>query len=1012
MGTSIDVDIDRLIGDKIASPPAIIPLEVGGFLDGLDIHDAPEFSLWKDRQQARLLPWIKQALAVLIDECRRRGDHRQIEHLADRMLSLDELSEDAIRAKMEARAMAGDRLTALQIYEGWKERLAEELGASPSERVEGIAVRLRRRGWERSSAQIKPSVPTLHWRDRYFIGRGSEYRALYEAFESTRSGTPRHALVLGDSGVGKTTLVSRLTTAAALEGAAVARVQCYDLEREIPYATLGALVHTLLDRPGAAATAPESLSDLARIVPDVRLRFPSVPSAEHSQGETARIRLTEAVLQLLTSIADDQPVILVVDDLHLADEASLGALHLVLRRAINHPIMAVMISRPAELVHAPQAARLREPGDKLALEEIEVPPLTGEESRQLLDSLVTDSEPPPSSSVRRAMVRAANGFPMALELLAQDWQASGNQSLVLSLDAMTTEMGRNHGPSALFQQVLERASQALDPRTRNVLHLAAMLGRRLNDVHLYAIADLTVGETMAGMSQLTAARILRDNGHGLEFANELLRTAAYVGIPSPLRRVLHSSLSDWFIEEANKGIQGLGLEIAWHCLRAGRAAEASSYLLQGAQDAMIGGALDAAERALSTALPHLSASDRDRAALLLTEVLQEQGRWVESARTLLECRSCNDSQLATVLRIFADHRTHHLGPERACADVNTLIATADSTDDSALRIKAIRVASRLMPDVRDERLAREVLAALDRTVAIMGSGVDDGALELVRAQVLYHAGLHQASLQQLTACAKRHAERGTMNTAVGEVHVGLGAIGCYEGRYEAASGHFQGAYAIFARIGNEAAQTSTAAQIALCCGRLGDYRGQVRWSRIGSATTVASAYNLLQFAYYEAFALAMLGDAKGAVDRMGVLESQAECFSSPWLIQAWRFAKADISQLCGHEAAALAFAVVATHHPTPLLHATSFAGAYARWLAMISATKGRVDAVTREIDTLRDQLHLYDALDQVEILCACEIGRDTSVPAPDRSGLTVRLSKLPPSVVDQLRRLGMARAIS
>ena len=113
------------------------PLEVAAFLDGFDIPDSLEFTHWKDRQQARLLPLIKDALVILIDRCRRTGDSRQIERLADRMLALDELSEEAIRAKMEARAFAGDRLTALEFYEAWRIKLAEELQAVPSESGRG-----------------------------------------------------------------------------------------------------------------------------------------------------------------------------------------------------------------------------------------------------------------------------------------------------------------------------------------------------------------------------------------------------------------------------------------------------------------------------------------------------------------------------------------------------------------------------------------------------------------------------------------------------------------------------------------------------------------------------------------------------------------------------------------------------------------------------------------------------------------------------------------------------------
>src|SRR3954454_8972706 len=335
----VTLDLERLRAGDILGTEVTGPLEVAAFLDGFDINDSAEFTHWKDQQQARLLPIIKDAMLVLIDRCRRTGDTRQIEQVADRMLALDELSEDAIRAKMEARAFAGDRLTALEIFEAWKKKLAEELQAVPSEMVEGIAVRLRRRGWERTTLANIPNVPTDQWRNRPFVGRAAEYKALYEQWETAKQGTASHALVLGDSGVGKTTLVQRLTTAAGLEGAAISRVQCYDLEKEIPYSTLSGLVLGLLDRPGVSATSPEALAEISRTAPHVRQRFPDLPKPSESQGETARIRLTESVLEMLSAIAEEHPVILVVDDLHLADDVSLAGLHLIMRRVHRQALM-------------------------------------------------------------------------------------------------------------------------------------------------------------------------------------------------------------------------------------------------------------------------------------------------------------------------------------------------------------------------------------------------------------------------------------------------------------------------------------------------------------------------------------------------------------------------------------------------------------------------------------------------------------------------------------------------
>src|SRR4051812_8692363 len=118
-------DLERLAAGDLFASEDRPTLEVAGFLDGFEVADAHEFMLWKEGQHARWLPEIRAALVRLMDRCRRTGDSRQIEHLADRMLLLDELSEEGIRAKMEARAFAGDRLTALRVYEAWQARLAE-----------------------------------------------------------------------------------------------------------------------------------------------------------------------------------------------------------------------------------------------------------------------------------------------------------------------------------------------------------------------------------------------------------------------------------------------------------------------------------------------------------------------------------------------------------------------------------------------------------------------------------------------------------------------------------------------------------------------------------------------------------------------------------------------------------------------------------------------------------------------------------------------------------------------
>ena len=136
---------------------------------------------------------------------------------------------------------------------------------------------------------------------------------------------------------------------------------------------------------------------------------------------------------------------------------------------------------------------------------------------------------------------------MVLELLYQDWESHGNGSLALSVEDMTGDLGGASAIPEVYPKALERLVRSVDPCTQSVLNLASVLGRRLNDVSLYMIADLSVGQTMTGMAELVSRRVLRDGGKGLEFVNELVRTAAYLGVPSPLRRALHSHIADRLI---------------------------------------------------------------------------------------------------------------------------------------------------------------------------------------------------------------------------------------------------------------------------------------------------------------------------------------------------------------------------------------------------------------------------------------------------------------------------------
>jgi tetratricopeptide (TPR) repeat protein len=867
-----------------------------------------------------------------------------------------------MRAKLEARALAGDRLIALRLFEEWKDKLRRELAAFPSPEIEDIVARLRRGGWERTTISDMPILPPEPGRDRPFIGRSRQYEELYGLWEDLKGGRQTHSLLIGDSGVGKTTLVERLTSAASLEGAAVARVQSYDLERSIPFATLGGLTLRLLDASGSSATSAESLSELARAIPDVRRRFPNLPLAIDSRGETARLRLTEAFQELLTSVADEHPVILVIDDLHLADEASLAVLHLVLRRVTHLRVMVILTARPGELTRSSQGTLLRSNLAKTGARDITLPPFDMSATRELLTALLAHDTQKPSAMAQRAIAQASGGYPMVLELLVQDWRANGAASAAIGLDAMTLEFTGGAGLAEAYGRIFPRLSGGLEPATRNALDLASILGFRLNDLTLYSIVDLSLGQTMAAVGQLSDLRILRESGKGLEFTNELIRAHAYAAIPSPVRRALHASVADRLLHSECHRTPGVGLEIAWHCMRAGRTLEAIPHLLSGATQAIRGGA----------ALPSLEGDDLVSAQILLVEALQEQGRWRDSLETLdalkdIENRTQETFALAALAKGYLGLPTTEW--LEFLPSLKEIMNTGVSTQD---RIRAARAVAHATSQLRNRELASEMLNALDK-INVSDQDVDARShLGVARALLLYQAGRIESSYQLANSLLQDLRARGVANSIVLRLQIGLGAIRGRQGRYLEASIQHEKALREATLLGNDTLTTQVRVNLALCYGRLGRYADQLVCASGGPKASARDpiTFTDVQLASSLAFphaAEGRLGKMRAAIDEF---DRRLDPALDAYITQSWLLWKADILATAGLLEEAVRVGGQAISDYAMKLECTAMAGTFARWLAIANIESNSHSRASAILFDMREHLDDYDALDQIEILCA------------------------------------------
>jgi len=600
---------------------------------------------------------------------------------------------------------------------------------------------------------------------------------------------------------------------------------------------------------------------------------------------------------------------------------------------------------------------------------------------------------------------------MVLELLVQDWKVSREQSLALAIDAMTAEMGDAGPAQAAYRQILDRITHSLQITTLNVLNLAAILGPRLNDLSMYALVDLTSGQTMGAMADLVGRRVLRDGANGLEFVNELVRAAAYVGVPQTLRRVLHGNIADRFIHDRRSGEDDLSLEIAWHCMRGGRTEEATQFLLGGARQSLRKGAVHSAERALSTAIHHLANVERDEATLLLAETLQEQGRWLDSITLLREARMQEPSEVAPILALVASYHLNAPNTDDTMHNIQWLTEVMDGSSDVRVRVKAAAAAALMLGNLRSVEQAKELLRCIDRIPATTLDMDDLTSLADSKARLLYYALELGSSLDEIIRIADQLRDTRQVNLKAASLHTGLGVLACCRGQYPEARTEFRHAYDISVSLGNDAYRGNRAGQISLCCFRLGEYAEAVEWS-VQAADTFGSqftGYIECQIAQNLGCSYAMQGEYKRALEAIDRLESRILRSVPPWLNQAWLIAKADILFLVGKRSDAIAVGREAIGHSHPILHSSFFAGGFARWLALASAGTVAEAEARDQIDRMARSLEMFDAIDQVEVLCAGTVlGNASGNALSDSSRLIrIKLGYLPPVTTQHLTRLGV-----
>jgi DNA-binding CsgD family transcriptional regulator len=380
------------------------------------------------------------------------------------------------------------------------------------------------------------------------VGRDAELGRLRARLDDAAAGRAVAALIGGDAGVGKSRLVSEVSTIAATRGFTVLCGQCAEIGDSVPYLPFADAIRTASPEVEAAV---KSRPVLARLLPDGG----DGRGPEADWAGLTRQQMFGTVLGLLGELSAHAPVLLILEDLHWADASTRDLLTFLLRMLHRERVALIGTYRTDDLYRRhplrPVIADLLRLPSVLP---VELGPLAPPALAELLFSISDTPRQLSAATVNRIVARSEGNAYYAEELLA----ALSDATARTVTTGAAGEPGLPAGLAALLMSRVERVSDA----AQQVLRAAAVAGRRAGDHLIRAASGLPDAAYDEAVREAVASQLLvRDGVDGYTFRHALLREAVYNDLLPGERARLHGQLSVLLA-----GVPGAAAELAHHSL--------------------------------------------------------------------------------------------------------------------------------------------------------------------------------------------------------------------------------------------------------------------------------------------------------------------------------------------------------------------------------------------------------------------------------------------------------------
>ena len=400
-----------------------------------------------------------------------------------------------------------------------------------------------------------------------FVGRQRELKLIWNHYHAASNGNAHIVLVSGEPGIGKTRLLDEVGALATKDGAIVLHGGASEAEGMPPYLPfLEAFGRHIQVTPldllrTQVAAAPQVLAEL---LPELIPRLGELPASQPLPHEQARFRLFEALGVFLEVIGTPHALVLILDDLHWADTASLDLLcHLARHRSHAH-LLVLGAYRECEIERNPVLARtIAELTRQRMLSTVAVGPLSVEETGMLASSKLGISL---HTEVQMLLHAQSEGNPFFAEELLDGWIEEG--ALVQEQNQWIAITPLEHALPPSIVAALQQRFMRVSAKSIDHLRVAAIIGRTFDLSLLTTVLEQEIEVVEESLLEAARARLIRTDQTGrFTFSHDKIRECLYAEVSTSRRRRLHG-LIGYVLEALYEPEKAMGAphlaELAFH----------------------------------------------------------------------------------------------------------------------------------------------------------------------------------------------------------------------------------------------------------------------------------------------------------------------------------------------------------------------------------------------------------------------------------------------------------------